>query len=85
MVPCSRGIEGNEIADGWAKIAAVEELDSHGVEWLRHSDKYGRQPTPLPASPAHLKRRISDKKWKEAHEWSRPNQEPQTRHQAPQA
>jgi len=25
---------------------------------------------PIPASLAHLKRRISDKKWKEAHEWS---------------
>jgi len=50
----------------------------------RHSDKYGRRPTSI---LAHLKRRISDKKWKEAHEWSvsRPNQEPQIRHQTPQA
>jgi len=34
------------------------------------TDKYGRRPTPLPASLAHLKRRISEKKWKEAREWS---------------
>jgi len=66
--PAHSGIEGNEIADGWAKLAA-EEPDRHGVEWLRHSDNE-RRSMPLPASLAHLKRRIGDKKWKEAHEWS---------------
>ena len=33
--PAHKGIEGDEIAYRWAKIAA-EEPDSHGVEWLRH-------------------------------------------------
>jgi len=60
--PAHEGIEGNEIADGWAKLAA-DEPDSHGVEWLRHSDKYGGRRMSLPASLAHLKRRISEKKW----------------------
>jgi len=54
---------------GWAKVAA-EEPDSHGVGRFRHSGKYGQRWTPITASPAHLRRRISDKKWKEAREWS---------------
>ena len=32
-----KGIEGNEKADEWAKLAA-EELDTHGVERLSYSD-----------------------------------------------
>ena len=44
-------------------------LDSHGIECLRHSDKYGRKRMPLPAPHSH-KRRISEKRWKEAQEWS---------------
>jgi len=39
--PAHKGIPGNEIADGWAKQAASEP-DDHGVEWLKHADKYGR-------------------------------------------
>jgi len=31
--PSHQGIEGNEIADEWAKLAA-DEPDAHGVEWL---------------------------------------------------
>jgi len=58
-----------------AKLAA-EEPDRHGVEWLRNSDKYGRRPMPLPTSLAHLTRRISEEKWKEAHVWS-PHKNPQ--------
>jgi len=60
--PLTKKIEGNEITDGWAKIAAGE---PDGVECLRHSDKHGRRRMPLPASLVHLKRRISEKKWKE--------------------
>jgi len=67
--PAHEGIEAMKLRTGWAKIAA-EKPDSHGVELIRHSDKCGRRPTPLPASLAHLKRRISDKKWKEVDEWS---------------
>jgi len=29
--PSHQGIEGNEVADGWAKLAA-DEPDAHGVE-----------------------------------------------------
>jgi len=57
-MPSSRQIKGNGIADGRVKIAA-DKPDSHGVECLRHSDKYGM---PLPASLAHPKKRISQKR-----------------------
>ena len=59
MVSSPQGVEGNEIVDGWAKLAA-EEPDRYGVEWLRHSDNE-RRSMPLPASLALLKRCISNK------------------------
>jgi len=31
--PAHKGIEGNEKADGWAKIVG-KDPDTHGVEWL---------------------------------------------------
>ena len=31
--PSHQGIEGNEVADKWAKLAA-DEPNAHGVEWL---------------------------------------------------
>jgi len=65
--PAHKGIPGNEIADGWAKQAASEP-DDHGVEWLKHADKYGRRSMP-PTSLAHLKCRASEKKWPEARSW----------------
>jgi hypothetical protein len=43
----------------------------HRVEWLRFRDKYERRAMPLPASLAHLKWRISEKKWPEAIAWPR--------------
>ena len=65
--PLYKGIPGNEIAGGWAKQAASEP-DDHGVEWLKHADKYGRRAMP-PTSLAHLRRRASEKKWPEARSW----------------
>jgi len=61
--PAHKGIEGNEKADKWAKLAA-EEPDTHGVELLNY-DYGGRaevRSTPLPRSLANLKREISEKK-----------------------
>jgi len=40
----------------------------HGVEWLKHTDKYWRRAMP-PTSLAHLRRRASEKKWPEARSW----------------
>ena len=57
---------GNEVADGWAKLAASEP-DHHGVEWLVRTDGT-RFPT-RPTSLAHLQRRSSEKKWPEARSW----------------
>jgi ribonuclease HI len=67
--PAHKGVEGNEKADEWAKLA-VEEPDSRGVEWLGRADQYGRRPMPPPTAPrslANLKREISERKWTEAH------------------
>jgi hypothetical protein len=66
--PANKGVEGNEKADEWAKLAA-EEPDSHGVEWLGRADQYGRRLMPPPRSLANLKREISERKWTEAHRW----------------
>jgi len=35
--PANKSASGNEKADEWAKLAA-EELDAHGVKWLRYWD-----------------------------------------------
>jgi ribonuclease HI len=66
--PAHKGVEGNEKADEWAKLAA-EEPDFRGVEWLGRADQYGRRPMPPLRSLANLKREISEKKWTEAHHW----------------
>jgi len=52
--PAHKGIPGYEVVDGWAKQAASKP-DAHGVEWLKHADKYGRRAMP-PTSLAHLRR-----------------------------
>ena len=40
------------------------------MEWLPFSDRAGARAIPLPGSLAHLKREITEKKWKEARKWA---------------
>jgi len=67
--PTHRGVEGNEKADEWAKLAA-EEPDARGVEWMSYSDRTEVRPMPLPRSLANTRREISEKKWSEARRWA---------------
>ena len=62
--PAHEGVEGNEKADEWAKLAA-DEPDTPGVEWLD-----GARSLPLPRSLANIRREISEKKWVEARQWA---------------
>jgi len=66
--PSHQGIEGNEWADEWAKLAA-DEPDAHGVEWLTFKDPSGqvrKRKFSLPRSLAKVKRGFPEKKWAEA-------------------
>jgi len=67
--PAHNGVEGNENADEWAKLAA-EEPDTRGVEWMPYSDRTEVRPMPLPRSLANIRREISEKKWTEARRWA---------------
>jgi len=70
--PTHEGVEGNEKADEWAKLAA-EEPDARGVEWLEwftYSDRPEERSMPLPRSLANIKWEITEKKWAEAREWA---------------
>jgi len=67
--PVHKGVEGNENADEWAKLAA-EEPDTRGVEWLSYSDLTEVRPMPLPRSLANIRREISEKKWTEVRRWA---------------
>ena len=67
--PAHKGVEGNEKADEWAKLAA-EEPDARGVEWLSYSDRAEARLMPLPRSLAKIKREISEKKRMEARKWA---------------
>ena len=58
--PAHEGVEGNEQADRWAKLAA-DEPDTPGVEWPE-----GVRPRYL----ANIRREISEKKWAEARQWA---------------
>jgi len=58
--PAHEGVEGNEQADRWAKLAA-DEPDTPGVEWPE-----GVRPRSL----ANIRREISEKKWAEARQWA---------------
>jgi ribonuclease HI len=66
--PAHEGIDGNETADTWAKLAA-DEPDAHGVEGWTRADRPEEQPIPLPRSLANIKREIAEKKWAEARQW----------------
>ena len=60
-----QGIEGNETADEWAKLAD-DEPDAHGVEWLSTTDPDGKvtkRDPPLPRSLANVMRGFSEQKW----------------------
>jgi len=61
------GVEGNEKADEWAKLAA-DEPDTHGVEGWTCSER--PEETPLPRSLTNIRREISEKKWAEARQWA---------------
>jgi len=70
--PAHVGVEGNEKADEWAKLAA-DEPDARGVEdleWLTYSDRPEARSIPLPGSLANIRREISEKKWAEARTWA---------------
>ena len=45
----NQGIEGNEVADEWAKQAA-DEPDSHGVEWFDFRDRTAKSGRENPTS-----------------------------------
>jgi hypothetical protein len=71
--PSHQGIEGNEVADKWAKHAA-DEPDAHGVEWFATRNPDGtvtQRHFPLPRSLANVKRESSEKKWQDAKRWTR--------------
>jgi len=71
--PSHQGIEGNEIADEWAKIAA-DEPDAHGVEWFSTTNPDGtvsERVFPLPRSFANVKRGLSERRWQDAKGWAR--------------
>jgi len=66
--PSHQGIEGNEVADNWAKLVA-DEPDAHGVEWFSTKNPDGtvtQRHFPLPRSLANVKRESSEKKRQDA-------------------
>jgi len=66
--PSHQGIEGNETAVEWSKLAA----DAHGVEWLSTTDPDGKitkRDFPLPRSLA-VKRGFSEQKWADSKNWT---------------
>jgi len=65
--PAHEGVEGNEKADKWAKLAA-DEPDTQGVESWTYSDQ--PEETLLPKSLANIRREILEKKWMEARQWA---------------
>jgi len=71
--PSHQGIEGNEVADEWAKLEA-DEPDAHGVGWFSTKNPDGtvtERVFPLPRSFANIKRGFSEKKWQDAKGWAR--------------
>jgi len=71
--PSHQGIEGNDVADGWTKLAA-DEPDAHGVEWFSTTNPDGlvsERKFPLPRSLANVKRGFSEQKRADAKGWAR--------------
>jgi len=71
--PSNQGIEGNEVADKWAKLAAGEP-DAHEVEWFSTTNPDGSVSEgkfPLPRSFANVKRGFSEQKRADAKGWAR--------------
>jgi len=71
--PNHQGIEGNEVADKWAKLAA-DEPDAHGVEWFSTTNLDGsasEREFPLPRSLANVKRGFSERNRADAKGWAR--------------
>jgi len=48
----------------------AEEPDAREVEWLSYLNRVEAHAVPLPRSLAHLKRKISEKKWAETRQWA---------------
>jgi len=70
--PSHQGIEGNEIADEWAKLA-TDEPDAHGVEWFSTTNPDGstsERKFPLPRSLANVKRGFSEQKRTDTLSWA---------------
>jgi len=70
--PSHQGIEGNEIADEWAKLAA-DEPDAHGVEWFSTTNPDGLtsdRKFSLPRSLANVKRGFSEQKRIDTLSWA---------------
>ena len=80
--PSHKGIDGNEIADEWAKLAA-DESDAHGVEWLSTTNPDGTVSESLPV-PEVLRQRQARVLRKEMAERQRLGQEEACPHQQPQ-
>jgi len=70
--PSHQGIEGNEVAGEWAKLAA-DEPDAHGVEWFSTTNPDGTTSArkfPLPRSLANVKRGFSEQKRSDTRSWA---------------
>ena len=71
--PSHQGIEGNEVADEWAKLAA-DEPDAHGGNGSRPRTRTARSPRepPLCRGPSPTSSGgFSEKKWQDAKGWAR--------------
>ena len=70
--PSHQGIEGNEVADTWAK-QAEDEPDAHGAERFSTTNPEGsvsERKFRLPRSLANFKRGFSEQKWAESKSWA---------------
>jgi len=73
LCPSHQGDRGQQVADGWAKLAA-DEPDAHRVEWFSTTNPDGsvsERKFPLSPSLANVKRGFSEQKWADAKGWTR--------------